>query len=266
MIEFTSVEIVPNPANAGQNLLISIGVEETGLSYQDVINAISYSGTMSASQVTYATSKTYAVFKFLSSGTLSLSRELKGDIFCVGGGAGGQSGYSTASYYRGGMGAGSGYTATLLDQLLVSAIITIGAGGPGGARASSSTGSPGGASSYGALLSAQGAPACGSVGTSNGGSAGGRGVYDNGDVTYNAEPGATNGGSTQVGTGQGTTTRAFEEPDGELLASGGDGCTRYGTSVPGAPNTGDGGDGGNAASAGAPGGSGIVMIRVEIAA
>jgi len=252
----------------------------SGLTYEQVLAAISYTGTFSASEVTYAASGRFAVIKFLTSGTLTLSRALKGDIFCVGGGAGGGA-------YAGG-GAGGGYTATLRNQDLAGAAITVAAGGVGGAD--------GGTSAYGSVLSAPGGLRGKSQST--GGGAGGSGGGQGGDYGYTPKPVAGNGGSDGsdggarsvasyvYAKGQGTTTRAFAEPDGELFSGGGGGCsdgtngqggaggggnggrktaTPYGSS--GTPNTGGGGGGGayfTGDNQGHSGGSGIVMIRVGV--
>lgn len=83
------------------------------------------------------------------------------------------------------------------------------------------------------------------------------------------------GGGSRTGWGQGTTTRAFEEPDGELFAGGGGGASKEvvgsggagggaagskTAGIAGTANTGGGG-GGAASGNGGSGGSGIVIIR-----
>ena len=261
---------------------------KSGLSYAEVLAAISYTGTMSASEVTYANSGKFAVIKFLTSGTLSLAKSLKGDIFCVGGGGSG-GGLDYVKNLRYGAGAGGGYTSTLKQQALSSGNITITVGAGGNARANGS-GLSGGVSSFGTLLSANG----GGGGTTYGGSGGsGGGDGHLGDSTPGGYGGSDGSGGYLYGTntiktnGQGMTTRAFGEPDGELFAGGGGGgCTssaspglggaggggggsRNSHGTPGTINKGGGGGGcgyNSDASSGGKGGSGIVMIRVPIAA
>jgi hypothetical protein len=231
-----------------------------GLTYAQVLAAISYSGTTSASEVTYATGKKYAVIKFLTSGTLTLSRELLVDIFCVGAGSGGGTRY----------GGGGGYTSNQSGVSLSSPVtVTIGAGGIG--SSTTETGANGGTTSFGATLSALGGNG------KNGGSGAGEGTIN---FALGGYLGGTDGsdglGGSLKGIGQHTTTRAFAESDGELFSDGGSSVyndsSANGTS--GAQNSGAGGNRANAYeykeatwryTTGGNGGSGIVMIRVEIA-
>ena len=225
--------------------------------------------------------------KFLTSGLLTLLKDADIDIFAVGGGGGGGNG-NDGSY--GGQGGGGGYTATVKAQSLAKNVpytVTIGAGG--------AAHTSGGSSSFGELCTAQGGEygANGGDGFGNGGSgggvpgstantwakrAGGAGGSDGSDGL------TTNGIYTAVGKGQGTTTRAFGDADGELYAGGGGGGGTYGASssgpggaggaggggngnkfrmdgLPGETNTGGGGGGGGGHNSGGSGGSGIVIIR-----
>lgn len=225
--------------------------------------------------------------KLLTSGVLTLLRKTKVDIFAVGGGGGGGNG-NDGSY--GGQGGGGGYTATVKAQSLaknVSYTVTIGAGG--------AAHTPGGASSFGELCTAQGGwyGANGGDGGGYGGSGGG--VPGSTANTWAKRAGGAGGSDgsdglttneiyTAVGKGQGTTTRAFGDADGELYAGGGGGGGTWGAKssgpggaggaggggngnkfrmdgLPGETNTGGGGGGGGGHNAGGAGGSGIVILR-----
>lgn len=209
------------------------------------------------------------MIRFLTSGTLTFSA-LNGadkgiDVFCVGGGAGGQinegSGYGTMR-----PGGGGGYTTTTKKVAIkenTSYPVVIGAGSAyvGYVKLGSYGNNGGNTSAFGctanggkaALSAAGGSP--GGNGGSGGGSAGGGNGGSNG--------GNGGGASSSQGRGQGTTTRAFGESSGELFAGGGAGGTASGGSggggsgsSSGTANTGGGGAGGGGA-----GGSGIVIIR-----
>lgn len=225
--------------------------------------------------------------KLLTSGVLTLLRKTKVDIFAVGGGGGGGNG-NDGSY--GGQGGGGGYTATVKAQSLAKNVpytVTIGAGGAAHTR--------GGASSFGELCTAQGGwyGANGGDGGSAGGSGGG--VPGSTANTWAKRAGGAGGSDgsdglttneiyTAVGKGQGTTTRAFGDADGELYAGGGGGGGTWGAKssgpggaggaggggngnrfrmdgLPGETNTGGGGGGGGGHNAGGAGGSGIVILR-----
>lgn len=203
------------------------------------------------------------------------------DIFCVGGGGGGGGGSTGAdsSLYRGcGGGGGGGYTKTAKNvpfdpYTQYSAIV--GTGGYGGSGSTSSSVYSGGTGGRTSLLgiSANGGTG-GGGGVSNdvgpGGNGGSGGGYG-GDLANRKSPGygGTDGSdsncpaygySDKCGKGQGTTTRAFGESNGELFASGGDGGTdsQGGTSS----LAGSGGGGGSARGrAGTTGNDGLIMIR-----
>lgn len=211
--------------------------------------------------------------KFLTGGVLTPKRKMKIDVFLVGGGAAGGVSY----------GGGGGYTTTQKDITLVTNTqydITIGAGGTGGNN------SPGGDST------AFGIAAAGASGK-DGGSGGGQCyiAHDNDYSGGNGGSDGSNGGtynpaSTRLAAqGQGTTTREFGEPTGELYAGGGGGAGHNGNhkglggaggggdgqgyytpnaSDPIAGETNKGGGGGGVQTLGstaADGGSGIVIIR-----
>lgn len=225
--------------------------------------------------------------KFLTSGILILLKDADIDIFAVGGGGGGGNG-NNGSY--GGQGGGGGYTTTVKAQSLAKNVpytVTIGAGG-----AAHTSGEP---SSFGELCTAQGGGygANGGDGFGNGGSGGG--VPGSTSKTWAKRVGGAGGSDgsdgsttnelyTAVGKGQGMTTRAFGDADGELYAGGGGGGGTYGASssgpggaggaggggngnkfrndgLPGETNTGGGGGGGGGHNSGGAGGSGIVIIR-----
>lgn len=225
--------------------------------------------------------------KLLTSGVLTLLRKTKVDIFAVGGGGGGGNG-NDGSY--GGQGGGGGFTATVKAKSLaknVSYTVTIGAGG--------AAHTPGGASSFGELCTAQGGWYGANGGDGGGAGGSGGGVPGSTANTWAKRAGGAGGSDgsdglttneiyTAVGKGQGTTTRAFGDADGELYAGGGGGGGTWGASssgpggaggaggggngnkfrmdgLPGETNTGGGGGGGGGHNAGGAGGSGIVILR-----
>lgn len=192
------------------------------------------------------------------------------DVCCVGGGGGGP-----------GAGGGGGYVVTqkgIIRKTQPQNAI-VGAGGDPNTR----TGRGGTTSFYG--VSAEGGYP-GSDSTEGGGGAGGSGGGGHGNGYYAEEFAAGDGGSdgqnggdgwsgSPGGNGQSTTTRAFGEPSGRLLAGGGGGNSAIspgkgglggggdgankdaGTPAsPGKENTGGGGGGGGGA-----GGSGIILVR-----
>lgn len=225
--------------------------------------------------------------KLLTSGVLTLLRKTKVDIFAVGGGGGGGNG-NDGSY--GGQGGGGGFTATVKAKSLaknVSYTVTIGAGG--------AAHTPGGASSFGELCTAQGGEYGANGGDGGGYGGSGGGVPGSTANTWAKRAGGAGGSDgsdglttneiyTAVGKGQGTTTRAFGDADGELYAGGGGGGGTWGAKssgpggaggaggggngnkfrmdgLPGETNTGGGGGGGGGHNAGGAGGSGIVILR-----
>lgn len=180
------------------------------------------------------------------------------DVFAVGGGGAGGIGDGEYS----GAGGGGGYTKTVKGlQVIPKTVIpiTIGAGG---AWTSANARTGGGTSSFSDLVVALGGKTATGITGADGGSGGGGTEPDHQGGYKGGTDGANGfGGYYSGGKGQGTTTRAFEEADGELFASGGNGGEQIGTD--GTPNTGNGGGGTVRAdykSAG-KGGSGIVIVR-----
>lgn len=254
--------------------------------------------------------------RFLTSGDLRVMNTTVIDAFLVGGGgAAGSAIRSTTTtsssirvYKYASPGGGGGYTMTKRAFTLYpfkKYSIVIGAGGKYH-LATTETAKDGG---RGGTTSAFGAEAEGGYGGriakssdtveeritkggdggSGGGAIGGKKTVDGVAALYVYTGGVDgeDGGGTETtlgGAGQSRTTRAFEEEDGELFASGGDGGyfvslspDEAGTPQAGAANTGDGGDGdcswsfysGNVQrysySSGKDGGSGIVIIRKAVA-
>lgn len=218
--------------------------------------------------------------KFKSSGTLVFTNlgkwDGKLDVFLVGGGCAGGSGYWDAGNGYGKAGCG-GYTTTqksVQSAANTSYNIVIGAGGqsafaPGGNTTAFGVAAGGGTK----LIGGSGGGAYGNGAVNNGGSDGG-----NGDPQDAANIGIDHCGSP--GRGQGRTTREFGEPTGTLYAGGGgaggngsaqahggaggggNGAWNGHQPTSGAANTGGGGGGMyyGLTNVG-KGGSGIVVIR-----
>lgn len=222
------------------------------------------------------------------------------DIFCVGGGGAGGAGYwyTSMQYQEGGGGGGGGYTSTAFNIGVVAGQVlncVIGAGGspttainiPGHAGGTTSVSRSGSV-----LCTANGGNGGGGANSNNGGSggSGGGGGYNDMDnrspVIRPGYNGYSDGaGESYYATGQGTTTRAFDE-SGNTLYSGGGGGGGVGKSYPGAGGAGGGGAGsndtGNSGGAntggggggsggtvygtsynGGSGGSGVILIRLK---
>lgn len=190
--------------------------------------------------------------RFLSSGNLKfLNNRLIDEFLVGGGGAGGSASYQQAN------GGGAGYTKTVKSVVLVADTvypIVVGAGG------TTHTAQAGTSSAFGA--SAAGGFGGGHSETPSRGGSGG-GIASLSGSSYVAAGGTDGSNGAGGGIGQGTTTRAFGEPTGDLYAKGGDASSRSSAIGPTSPNTGDGG-GSNWASNNNPtypGASGIVIIR-----
>ena len=157
--------------------------------------------------------KTSGTFKFTSLGNWNGLI----DVFCVGGGGAGGSGYWDAGNGYGKAGSG-GYTKTQKSVQSVantSYSIVIGAGGQSAFASGGSTSAFGVAAGGGTKLGGgSGGGAYGNGDVNNGGSNGG-----NGDPQDAANIGIDHWGSP--GKGQGTTTREFGESSGTLYAGGG---------------------------------------------
>lgn len=179
------------------------------------------------------------------------------DIFAVSGGGSGAVSTSEGLCYAGGGGAGR--TKTLLAQDLAGKVlaITIGAGGEPkkvSAREGTRGGNSGGKTTImadGALLIDLAGGGFGSTSSSgrggNGGSGGG-----SGHAAGKGGSDGSNGEGTYPGTGQGKTTRAFEESGGDLFCGGGGGAFSVGFDVAdyGSGAGGNGGGGRGAATKG----------------
>lgn len=209
--------------------------------------------------------------KFLTSGVFTPKKNMAIDAFLVGGGGGSQGGPSSTARTAG---AGGGYTATHKAINLIAGTaynIVVGAGGVGNNAGGQTSafgnsvdgGSPGGEADSGT--------AYGGSGGSGGGKAD-SGVYG----AYAGGSDGNNGGghsafSPNNGKGQGTTTREFGEPDGDLYAGGGGGHKKDSNAAGGDGGGADGGQsaqdntgggaGGSLKQTTTSGGSGIVVIR-----
>ena len=216
--------------------------------------------------------KTSGVFKFTSLGNWNGLI----DVFCVGGGCAGGSGYWDAGNGYGKAGSG-GYTTTqksVQSAANVSYNIVIGAGGQSAFASGGNTTAFGVAAGGGTKLGGgSGGGAYGNREVNNGGSDGG-----NGDPQDAANIGIDHNGSP--GRGQGRTTREFGESYGTLYAGGGgaggngsaqakggsggggNGAWNGHPQTSGAANTGGGGGGMYyGLTVLGKGGSGIVVIR-----
>jgi len=208
--------------------------------------------------------------KFLSSGTLTVFSNIDVDIFLVGAGGNGdgKSGWTIVqdhlvlTYYGGG---GGGYTQTVRNKSLTAGNtyeIVVGTGSASSIKPEAS--SEWGVEKYEALAGNDGYRRNGGSGGSGGASSGEYMIYDSGKYYGGMKMlhGGTNGGNGEImiGTpaqGQGTTTREFGEPSGELYASGGNSYYSESEAPAVVPNSGNGGHGG----VNGIGASGIVIIR-----
>lgn len=214
--------------------------------------------------------------KFLSSGVLEwLSGESEIDVFLVGGGGGG--GYSIA-----GAGGGGGYTKTVKKITLKVGdriSVEIGAGGAPSeyfAGSGHAQGRQGGQTKFGEYsvsggtggqTSTSGTPTGYGVGGNGGSGGGGAGYSKGGDGGTDGSSGGNavvSGGTGGTGgTGQGSTTREFGEPGGEVYANGGAGGAlngSVGSNYSGA-GYGNGGKGNKQYGSANSGRSGIAIIR-----
>lgn len=253
----------------------------------------------------------YWRIKFRTSGIFKSTNDMSIDVFLVGGGGAG-AGYNSAARFPGG---GGGYTATYKSIKVLKNTeyqITVGDGAnknttngveTGGSSSAFGHTANGGCSGIAGIKGNSYAGRGGDGGSGGGGytnvamSAGTNGGSDGSDGTTMTKAGTELTNAINMGTGQGTTTREFGEPTGDLYAGGGGGgggiqnnnslytvgeggaggggnggCAVYTTSsvmfaaTSGTPNTGGGGGGSayggsnNANNAGL-GGSGIVIIR-----
>lgn len=217
--------------------------------------------------------------KFLTSGTLTMKSGANVDVFLVGGGGNGR-GYTRqqtsdqqgGQYYQTiyGGGGGGGYTVTEKAVTLIANHeynIVIGQADEASSFEADLS-DEAETISYTALAGENASPTSGGDGGSGGSGAGIYMTYLNGsyyagqrEVRGGADGGngerRISGSGGAPGTGQGTTTREFGEPSGELYASGGGGYYSIAETPAVIPNTGNGGTGGNIGV----GASGIVIIR-----
>lgn len=178
--------------------------------------------------------------RFLTSGTLTFTN-LNGaeggiDVFLVGGGASGGG--------RGG--GGGGYTKTQKSVSVKVGIeypIIVGAGGVGPTTSNKVPPNAGGATSAFGLTANGGDTSTNGDYPSSGGSGGGSGKV--GGAGYSGGSDGSSGGGDLGGSGQGTTTREFEEANGTLYAGGGGGGAVT-TNEISSGGAGGGGDGGGA--------------------
>lgn len=206
------------------------------------------------------------ILKLKTSGVLTLSKDCYADVFVVGGGASGAGSYGNYVPQISGGGGGGGYTKTQRVSFKKGTEYpaTIGAGGAGVSNNTynNRNGNAGGATSINGVSANGGNPGTGGYGSSSipdtsygnggaGGSGGGSSFW--GTTNYpGTGAGGSDGGSGEScristgtlpgGSGQGTTTRAFGEPDGELFAGGGGGGCGT-TTLSSTPNGGAGGGG-----------------------
>ena len=268
-----------NSATATVSITASGQSKSVALTYNK-IPAFTYTGEYkivndSGTEISETTTNDWNI-RLLTSGTLTFT-DLRGttsiDVFVVGGGGGSNSKTTSTDYgtvHSGGGGGGYTKTQKSVSVSANSAIsVSIGAGGGAGSSGGTTTVKVNGSTYSASGGAAGGAPwfngnntVCGSGGNggsgggsaSSGGFAGGSGGSDGG----NGSSGKSNVFPTgSVGSGQGTTTRAFGESSGELYSYGGSGG---GGSAPVvgtlAANTGHGGQG-----SGGSGYSGIAIVR-----
>jgi len=170
----------------------------------------------------------YVYHRFEEDGAFEALEALTVDVFLVGGGAGG------ASNNRGGGGGGYTHTETSVAMMASDEMAIVvgqgGAGGPysGGAGAPGNAGSDTTATFGAAVFTAGGAPAMPAIVSAQrrGGSGGSGGASGTTGGLAPANGGSDGGdggasGTYIAGEGQGTTTRAFGETEGELFSGGG---------------------------------------------
>ena len=183
----------------------------------------SKSWTYNASYEVIKDSSTNWRVKLKAGGSFVARQALTVDIFAVGGGGSGSSGY----VYKGGGGGAGGRTYTIKSQPLSSGstyAVTIGTGGPAKSTYNAA-GATGGTTSFGSLISAAGGGGGSTSGSwggagGSGGSGGGGGRKGSSDQSNN-EISAGDGGSNGGAGGRSTT-------EGNNNAAGGTGCSSNG--------------------------------------
>lgn len=233
--------VTSDDANAYPNGGMQDGYYYKRISTSDLPIQYSYSGTSKLTTGFDSSNNPIWTLKLLTSGTLNIS-EMETtivDAFLVGGGGGGGGGVD-ADIGSSGAGGGGGYTTTSLNTPIsvnTDYTVQIGAGGSGGIEGNN--GSSGGkTSAFGLSANGGGGGQCGSYRYGANGGAGGSG----GGAGAKMDRSSFSGG--KAGTGQGKSTRAFEETSETLYAGGGGGGGAYtlsGSTV----YAGTGGDGGS---------------------
>lgn len=209
--------------------------------------------------------------KFLTSGVLRFTKVVKEiDVFLVGGGGGGATGFYDGSQYVGYGGSGGGYTKTQRAVKVEAGVDYAIIIGDGGAVSSRYTNHRGGTTSGFGFEAEGGYPGSytGSFAAGNFNPKGGNGGSGGADYITSPPQGfeggydGSNGGGTDGGIGQGSTTAEFGESGQTVYSTGGStGNTGKGTTAQnpnGAANTGNGGTSRGSSSVG---GSGILVIR-----
>ena len=191
--------------------------------------------------VFFGTVKSSGVAKILYSADIMIPTSItSADLFVVGGGGSGgtTNGFSSSStnFFNAAGGGAGGHTASVFNKNLsgkkLKCLI-----GAGGTASTNGSGNKGGSTSVSVgnevICEAEGGEGGQANQPGSGGSGGGR--FEKGDSTDASVVGG-NGGSNgsdgdlaygTYGRGQGTTTRAFGEPTGELYAGGGGGAGLY---------------------------------------
>ena len=186
--------------------------------------------------------------KFLTSGVFTPKKNVKIDVFLVGGGAGGG---AAGTGGRGGGGGGRTLTHASIElQANTAYTVTVGAGGASNANGGTT-------SAFGYSISGGNTAGNSCVGGA-GGCGGGAGARD--DYEQNGKAGGSNGSNgvsatyDAGGAGQGMTTREFGEVSGDLYGGGGGGGAYYKNGrTGGAGGAGGGGAGGNSGNSGSNG-------------
>lgn len=194
------------------------------------------------------------VVEFLTTGVLTIKKDVYTDLFLVGGGGGGTRSGSGSYLYNGG--GGGGYTKTVSNVLLRKGTydITIGAGGTGATGSNATDGGTTSITGFDGLFDSIGGGKHGDWSSKNGvagGCGSGGACFVSTAKQYSGGNGGSDGsnGSSTIagyigGTGQGTTTREFGESTGKLYAGGGGGGGAYDSGYNADPGYGGVGGGG----------------------
>lgn len=244
---------------------------DSGGGVKGVMPEFTYSGTYQLIDDGKSGSVQNWRIKFLTSGVLRFNKVPDSiDVFLVGGGGGGATGFYDGSIFVGYGGSGGGYTKTVKAVKVEAGkdyTIVI---GDGGAVSNKYTNHRGGTTSGfgyeaegGYPGSYTGSAAAGTLNPKGGnGGSGGADYITYPPQGYEGGYDGSNGGGTDGGTGQGSTTAEFGEAGQTVYSTGGSTSdTGKGTTAQnpnGAANTGNGGTSRGSSSVG---GSGILVIR-----